>query len=71
MVSIIQIVILQGVSTGFPQDPLLLQTRWHRELVHRGIGLRGRVVGRRDAVAGLAAVVAVSVIHGTVSIFKG
>lgn len=38
----------------------------HGILVHGSIGLGGGVVGRRDAVTGLAAVVTVPVIHGAV-----
>lgn len=38
----------------------------HGILVHGGVGLGGGVVGRRDAVTGLAAVVAVPVVHGAV-----
>lgn len=71
MVPIIQIITLEGVGTGIPQDSLLLQASWARELVHGGVGLHGGVVRRGDAVARLAAVVAVPVIHSTVSIFKG
>lgn len=71
MLPIIQIIILEGVGTGIPQNSLLLQAGWARELVHRGIGLHGGVVWRGNAVACLAAVVAVPVIHSTVSIFKG
>lgn len=68
---IIQIVVLERVGTGIPQDPLLLQASRACELVHGGVGLHGGVVRRGDAVARLTAVVAVPVIHGTVSIFKG
>lgn len=38
----------------------------HGVLVHGSIGLGGGVVGRRDAVTGLAAVVAVPVVHSAV-----
>lgn len=38
----------------------------HGVLVHGSVGLGGGVVGRRDAVTGLTAVVAVPVIHGAV-----
>lgn len=38
----------------------------HGILVHGSVGLGGGVVGRRDAVTGLTAVVAVPVIHGAV-----
>lgn len=71
MLPIIQVVALQGVGAGVPHDPLLLQARRDGELVHGGVGLRGGVVRRGNAAARLAAVVAVSVVHGTVSIFKG
>lgn len=71
MLPIIEIIILEGVSTGIPQDSLLLQAGWACELVHGGVGLHCGVERRGDAVARLAAVVAVPVIHGTVSIFKG
>ena len=39
-------------------------------LVHRGVGLGRRVEGRRHAVAGLTAIVAVSVVHGAVWIIS-
>lgn len=38
----------------------------HGVLVHGGVGLGRGVEGRRDAVTGLAAVVAVPVVHGAV-----
>lgn len=38
----------------------------HGILVHGSVGLRGGVEGRRDAVAGLTAVVAVPVVHSAV-----
>lgn len=71
MLPIIQIITVEGVGTGIPQDALLLQAGRARELVHGGVGLHRAVVPRGDAAARLAAVVAVPVIHGTVSIFKG
>lgn len=40
----------------------------HGILVHGGVGLRGGVVGRRDAVTGLTAVVAVPVVHSAVRV---
>lgn len=38
----------------------------HGILVHGSVGLGGGVVGRRDAVTGLTAVVAVPVVHSAV-----
>lgn len=40
----------------------------HGVLVHGGVGLRRGVEGGRDAVTGLAAVVAVPVVHGAVRV---
>lgn len=71
MLPIIQIIILEGVGTGVPQNSLLLQAGGAGELVHRGVGLHRAVVRRGNAAARLAAVVAVPVIHSTVSVFKG
>lgn len=51
--------------------PLLLLPRPHGILVHGGVGLSRGVVAWRQAVARLAAVVAVPVVHGAVLVVQG
>lgn len=59
--SVVVVQILDFISVGVP---VVLVP--HGILVHGSIGLGGGVVGRRDAVTGLAAVIAVPVIYGAV-----
>ena len=71
---IIEVITLHRVIARVPgtalQQQLLWQSHGHWELVQRSVGLGGGMVRRRDAVAGLTAVVTISVIHRTVRIFK-
>jgi len=60
------VVVVQLVDVSAAGVSVLLAP--HGVLVHGGVGLRGGVVGGRDAVTGLAAVVAVPVVHGAVRI---
>lgn len=65
LVRVVHLVALHGVSVGVAGALLLVP---HGVLVHGGVGLGCGVVGWGDAVAGLAAVVTVPVIHGTVGV---
>lgn len=56
---------MHGVAVGFPGTQ---GWRADRILVDRGIGLGCSVIGWRDAVARLTAIVAVTVIHRTVRV---
>lgn len=72
---IIKVITLHRIIARVPgtalKKQLLWQSHWHRELVHRSIGLGSCMVRRWDAIAGLTAIVTVSVINGTVRVFKG
>lgn len=59
--SVIVVQLMDVIAEGVP---VVLMPHW--VLVHGSIGLGGGVEGRRDAVTGLAAVVTVPVINGTV-----
>jgi len=65
LVRVVHLVALHGVGVGVTGALLLVP---HGVLVDGGVGLGGGVVRRRDAVAGLAAVVAVPVIHRAVGV---
>lgn len=59
------LIAVHGVAVGLPGPQ---RGRPHGVLVHGGVGLRSRVVGRGDAVAGLTPIVTVPVIHRTVGV---
>jgi hypothetical protein len=59
------LIAVHGVTVGLPGPQ---RGRSHGVLVHRGVGLRSRIVGRWDAVAGLTPIVTVPVIHRTVGV---
>jgi hypothetical protein len=63
-------VIARVMGTALKKE-LLWQPHRNRELVYRSVGLGSRVVRRWGAIAGLTAVVTVSVINGTIRVFKG
>lgn len=67
LVPVVQIQTVDRVGAAVRQ---LLRTRPHGELVHGGVGLSRGVVPRRQTVAGLTAVVAVPVVHGTVLVIQ-
>lgn len=65
------LVVVRGVAAeGLHANPLLLQTGGPPELVCQSVGLGGGAVGRGEAGAGLAAVVTVPVVHGTLVAFR-
>lgn len=68
MVSAVQVQAVDGVRAGVRM--LLPLPGPHGVLVHGGVGLSRGVVAWRQAVAGLAAVVTVPVVHGAVLVIQ-
>lgn len=65
LVRVVHLIALHGVGVGVTGALLLVP---HGVLVDGGVGLGGGVVRRRDAVAGLTAVIAVPVVHHAVGV---
>lgn len=65
LVVVVEVAAMHGVAVRAPEAVLLLP---HGVLVHGGVGLRGGVIRGGYAVAGLAAVVTIPVVHGAVGV---